>query len=73
MLQVAVFAVIIYLQGFNINIPVKSKLSNCFCRQCGLYIIKLLYTMNMPIMLAAGVSAPLPCLHCQLDALLLFP
>ena len=43
-----VFLVVIYLQGFRVEIPVKSAR---FRGQQGTYPIKLFYTSNMPIML----------------------
>ena len=42
---VAVFALVIYLQGFRIEIPVKS---NRFRGQRGTFPVKLFYTSNMP-------------------------
>jgi len=51
---VAIFAVIVYLQGFRIEIPVKS---NRFRGQRGTYPIKLLYTLNMPIMLQSALTS----------------
>jgi protein transport protein SEC61 subunit alpha len=50
----AVFAVVIYLQGFRIEIPVKS---NRFRGQRGTYPIKLFYTSNMPIMLESALTS----------------
>ncbi|KND03619.1 protein transporter Sec61 subunit alpha isoform 2 [Spizellomyces punctatus DAOM BR117] len=47
-----VFAVVIYLQGFRVEIPVKS---NRFRGQQGNYPIKLFYTSNMPIMLQSAL------------------
>lgn len=49
-----VFAVIIYLQGFRIEIPVKS---NKYRGQRGTYPVKLFYTSNMPIMLESALSS----------------
>lgn len=49
---VAVFALVIYLQGFRVEIPVKS---NKFRGQQGTYPIKLFYTSNMPIMLQSAL------------------
>ncbi|KAJ1566074.1 translocon subunit, partial [Cladochytrium tenue] len=49
---VAVFAVVIYLQGFRVEIPVKS---NRVRGQQGSYPIKLFYTSNMPIMLVSAM------------------
>ena len=47
-----VFAVVIYLQGFRVEIPVKS---NRYRGQQGTYPIKLFYTSNMPIMLQSAL------------------
>ncbi|CCA68724.1 probable endoplasmic reticulum insertion protein SEC61 [Serendipita indica DSM 11827] len=52
----AVFAVVIYLQGFRIEIPVKS---NRYRGQRGSYPIKLFYTSNMPIMLESALTSNL--------------
>ncbi|KAJ3175042.1 translocon subunit [Irineochytrium annulatum] len=49
---VVVFAVVIYLQGFRVEIPVKS---NKIRGQQGNYPIKLFYTSNMPIMLQSAL------------------
>jgi protein transport protein SEC61 subunit alpha len=49
---VFVFAVVIYLQGFRVEIPVKS---NKFRGQQGSYPVKLFYTSNMPIMLQSAL------------------
>ena len=51
---VIVFAVVIYLQGFRIEIPVKS---NRFRGQRGSYPVKLFYTSNMPIMLESALTS----------------
>ena len=51
---VAVFAVVIYLQGFRIEIPIKS---NRFRGQRGSYPVKLFYTSNMPIMLESALTS----------------
>ena len=54
MSTVAVFAAVIYLQGFRVEIPVKSS------RQRGMrgsYPIRLFYTSNMPIMLQGALSS----------------
>ncbi len=51
---VVVFAVVIYLQGFRIEIPVKS---NRFRGQRGSYPVKLFYTSNMPIMLESALTS----------------
>lgn len=53
---VAVFAVVIYLQGFRIEIPVKS---NRYRGQRGSYPVKLFYTSNMPIMLESALTSNL--------------
>ena len=52
----AVFAAVIYLQGFRVEIPVKSS------RQRGArgsYPVRLFYTSNMPIMLQSALSSNL--------------
>lgn len=49
---IVIFAVVIYLQGFRVEIPVKS---NKFRGQQGVYPIKLFYTSNMPIMLQSAL------------------
>ena len=51
---VLIFAIVIYLQGFRIEIPVKS---NKFRGQRGSYPIKLFYTSNMPIMLQSALTS----------------
>jgi protein transport protein SEC61 subunit alpha len=51
---VIIFAVVIYLQGFRIEIPVKS---NRFRGQRGTYPVKLFYTSNMPIMLESALTS----------------
>lgn len=51
---VIVFAAVIYLQGFRVEIPVKSS------RQRGMrgsYPVRLFYTSNMPIMLQSALSS----------------
>lgn len=51
---VLVFSVVIYLQGFRVEIPVKSS------RQRGMrgsYPVRLFYTSNMPIMLQSALSS----------------
>jgi protein transport protein SEC61 subunit alpha len=51
---IAVFAAVIYLQGFRIEIPVKSS------RQRGMrgsYPVRLFYTSNMPIMLQSALAS----------------
>jgi protein transport protein SEC61 subunit alpha len=50
----AVFGAVIYLQGFRVEIPVKSS------RQRGMrgsYPVRLFYTSNMPIMLQSALSS----------------
>lgn len=49
---VGVFAVVIYLQGFRVEIPLKS---NRMRGQQGTYPVKLFYTSNMPIMLQSAL------------------
>ncbi|KAK0555932.1 translocon subunit [Tilletia horrida] len=49
-----VFLIVIYLQGFRIEIPVKS---NKFRGQRGTYPVKLFYTSNMPIMLESALTS----------------
>jgi len=51
---VVVFAAVIYLQGFRLEIPVKS---NRFRGQRGTYPVKLFYTSNMPIMLESALTS----------------
>ncbi|KAF6750956.1 protein transport protein SEC61 subunit alpha [Ephemerocybe angulata] len=51
---VVIFAVVTYLQGFRIEIPVKS---NRFRGQRGTYPVKLFYTNNMPIMLQSALTS----------------
>ncbi|KAG0702242.1 SecY subunit domain-containing protein [Suillus ampliporus] len=51
---VIVFAAVIYMQGFRIEIPVKS---NRFRGQRGSYPVKLFYTSNMPIMLQSALTS----------------
>jgi protein transport protein SEC61 subunit alpha len=47
-----VFAIVIYLQGFRVDIPVKSNRQR---GSQGTYPIKLFYTSNMPIMLQSAL------------------
>lgn len=47
-----IFLVVIYLQGFRVEIPIKSSR---FRGQQGTYPIKLFYTSNMPIMLQSAL------------------
>lgn len=49
-----VFGAVIYLQGFRLEIPVKS---NRFRGQRGSYPVKLFYTSNMPIMLQSALTS----------------
>ncbi|KAI7865573.1 SecY subunit domain-containing protein [Spinellus fusiger] len=49
-----IFALVIYLQGFRVEIPVKSNQAR---GQRGNYPIKLLYTSNMPILLQSTVTS----------------
>jgi protein transport protein SEC61 subunit alpha len=51
---VVVFAAVIYLQGFRIEIPVKSNRNR---GMRGSYPIKLFYTSNMPIMLESALTS----------------
>ncbi|KAL1920416.1 uncharacterized protein VTP21DRAFT_793 [Calcarisporiella thermophila] len=51
---VAIFAVVIYLQGFRVELPVKS---NRYRGQRGTYPVKLFYTSNMPIMLQSALTS----------------
>lgn len=49
---VVIFGIVIYFQGFRVEIPVKS---NRVRGQRGTYPIKLFYTSNMPIMLQSAL------------------
>jgi preprotein translocase subunit SecY len=51
---VIIFAAVIYLQGFRIEIPVKR---NRFRGQRGMYPVKLFYTSNMPILLQGALTS----------------
>lgn len=51
---IVVFAAVIYLQGFRIEIPVKSNKNR---GQRGTYPVKLFYTSNMPIMLESALTS----------------
>lgn len=51
---VAIFAVVIYFQGFRVELPVKS---NRYRGQHGSFPIKLFYTSNMPIMLQSAMTS----------------
>ncbi|EIN14741.1 protein transporter [Punctularia strigosozonata HHB-11173 SS5] len=56
---IIVFAVVIYLQGFRIEIPVKSNRARVrnISGMRGTYPIKLFYTSNMPIMLQSALTS----------------
>ncbi|XP_049836437.1 protein transport protein Sec61 subunit alpha-like 1 isoform X1 [Schistocerca gregaria] len=49
---ILVFAIVIYFQGFRVNLPIKSAR---FRGQYSTYPIKLFYTSNMPIMLQSAL------------------
>jgi preprotein translocase subunit SecY len=49
---VVVFLVVIYFQGFRVDLPVRNKRSR---GQQGTYPIKLFYTSNMPIILYSAL------------------
>eukprot|EP00999_Lentomonas_sp_LEN2_P002096 NODE_330_length_1619_cov_76.990617_g298_i0.p1 GENE.NODE_330_length_1619_cov_76.990617_g298_i0~~NODE_330_length_1619_cov_76.990617_g298_i0.p1 ORF type:complete len:408 (-),score=101.97 NODE_330_length_1619_cov_76.990617_g298_i0:111-1334(-) len=49
---VVVFVIVIYFQGFRVDLPVKSKRMR---GQSGTYPIKLFYTSNMPIILQSAL------------------
>merc|ERR1712196_226204 len=49
---VAVFMIVIYFQGFRIDLPIKSKVMRGYT---GNYPIKLFYTSNMPIILQSAL------------------
>ncbi|RIA99575.1 hypothetical protein C1645_869948 [Glomus cerebriforme] len=51
---VVVFAIVIYLQGFRVELPVTSTRSR---GQRGTYPVKLFYTSNMPIMLQSALTS----------------
>ena len=51
---IIIFTIIIYLQGFHIEILVKNSR---FCGQCSTYPIKLFYTSNMPIILESVLTS----------------
>lgn len=51
---VAVFAAVIYLQGFRLEIPVKHTK---FRGQRATYPVRLFYTSNMPIMLESALTS----------------
>ncbi|TKR61855.1 hypothetical protein L596_028909 [Steinernema carpocapsae] len=52
----AVFAAVIYFQGFRVELPIKSIR---YRGQCSSYPIKLFYTSNMPIMLQSALVSNL--------------
>ncbi|KAG5437183.1 hypothetical protein PCANB_001160 [Pneumocystis canis] len=51
---VLVFAIVIYLQGFRVEIPIKS---NKLRGQHGTYAIRLFYTSNIPVMLESALTS----------------
>ncbi|CUM66791.1 uncharacterized protein PRCAT00004473001 [Priceomyces carsonii] len=51
---IAVFFIVVYLQGFRIELPVKSTRQR---GPYGLYPIRLFYTSNIPIMLQSALSS----------------
>ncbi|RKP12154.1 protein transport protein SEC61 subunit alpha [Piptocephalis cylindrospora] len=51
---VAIFALVIYLQGFRVELPIKS---NKLRGHQAVYPIKLFYTSNMPIMLQSALTS----------------
>ncbi|EON62667.1 protein transporter SEC61 subunit alpha [Coniosporium apollinis CBS 100218] len=51
---IAVFGAVIYLQGFRVEIPVKSSKQR---GMRGSYPVRLFYTSNMPIMLQSALSS----------------
>ena len=53
---VLVFLVVIYFQGFRVDLPVRSKRAR---GQQGSYPIKLFYTSNMPIILQSALVSNL--------------
>ncbi|CAN6671405.1 protein transport protein Sec61p [Trichomonascus vanleenenianus] len=54
LVTIAVFGLVVYLQGFRIEIPVKSTRSR---GPYGSYPIRLFYTSNLPIMLQSALSS----------------
>jgi len=54
MATLIIFAVVIYLQGFRVELPIKS---NRFRGHRAVYPVKLFYTSNMPIMLQSALSS----------------
>lgn len=53
---VVVFLIVIYFQGFRVDLPVRSKRTR---GQQGMYPIKLFYTSNMPIILHSALVSNL--------------
>ncbi len=53
---VVVFAVVIYLQGFRVDLPVKSTRAR---GSSGSYPIKMFYTSNIPIILQTALVSNL--------------
>eukprot|EP00894_Picocystis_sp_ML_P002226 jgi/Pico_ML_1/52743/g3407.t2 len=53
---VVVFLIVIYFQGFRVDLPVRSKRTH---GQQGMYPIKLFYTSNMPIILHSALVSNL--------------
>ncbi|KAJ3017877.1 UNVERIFIED_CONTAM: translocon subunit [Siphonaria sp. JEL0065] len=51
---IGVFGVVIYLQGFKVDVPVKHSTQR---GQQGAYPVKLFYTSNMPIMLVSALQS----------------
>ncbi|KAJ3289285.1 SecY protein [Rhizoclosmatium globosum] len=51
---VGVFGIVIYLQGFRVDVPVKHSVQR---GQQGAYPVKLFYTSNMPIMLVSALQS----------------
>ncbi len=51
---IAIFFIVVYLQGFRVEIPVKSTRQR---GPYGLYPIRLFYTSNMPIMLQSALTS----------------
>lgn len=51
---IAVFGIVIYLQGFRVEIPIKSSKMR---GQRATYPVKLFYTSNMPIMLESALTS----------------
>ncbi|KAK4306848.1 hypothetical protein Pmani_021354 [Petrolisthes manimaculis] len=53
---VLIFGIVIYLQGFKVDLPIKSAR---FRGQCTFYPIKLFYTSNIPIILQSALLSNL--------------